>query len=414
MGLFNFLQKRAAVNTHYIVTGSSAGYQYNPATHPVALACIDLIAGAVASLPIDLYRKRENGSRERVKDHPLARILKRPNLTTPPWLFFYQMVVDYFNGNFYAIKYRTGETVTGLLRIDPKTIEPIKSGVTVEYLTQDRKYSADEIFHIPSRYGFDGLKGKSIFEHYRSAFDLAIAMDNYFRATMDNSFGADKKAILDISELLNTARLTKEQIEEVKARFINDFVGVFNSGKPIIKSVQGVKYETLDVGGKSNRESQLNENLQVVQELVAKVFNVPSSLLKGKNEYNGLESLYTVFIDFAVRPVVEALVDGFNSLLTYKELDYLYVEANYNALLKLDTQAKIDAYTKEIGSGILTINEARAKENLPTIGPAGDVPHLPANLLPVNEETIAARIATQKLALQQLDKKKDQDKIGDY
>jgi hypothetical protein len=85
-------------------------------------------------------------------------------------------------------------------------------------------------------------------------------------------------------------------------------------------------------------------------------------------------------------------------------------EPNYNTLLKLDTSAKIDAYTKEIGSGILTINEARAKENLPTIGPAGDVPHLPANLLPVNEETIAARIATQKIALQQL----EQDKTGEY
>jgi len=409
MGIFNF-GKRAIVNTQFIVTGGSPGYQYQINKHPVALACIDLISGAVSSLPFDLYRKRDNGSREKVRDHTIARILRRPNLTTPSYLFYYQMVVDYFNGNFYAYKYRTGSNVTALLRIDPSTIEPVRSGASIVYQASDRTYSADEILHIPSRFGFNGLKGQSIFDYYRSAFDLAIAMDNYFRATMDNSFGVDKKIILDISELLNTARLTREQIEDVKAKFINDFAGVLNSGKPIIKSVQGVKYESLDVGGKSNRENQLNENLQVVQELIAKVFNVPTSLLHGENKYNGLESLYTIFIDFAVRPIAEAFVDGFESLLTLSELDYLYVEPNYNALLKLDTSAKIDAYTKEIGSGILTINEARARENLPTIGPAGDVPHLPANLLPVDEETIAARIATQKLALQQL----EQDKTGEY
>jgi HK97 family phage portal protein len=157
------------------------------------------------------------------------------------------------------------------------------------YQASDRTYSADEILHIPSRFGFNGLKGQSIFDYYRSAFDLAIAMDNYFRATMDNSFGVDKKIILDISELLNTARLTREQIEDVKAKFINDFAGVLNSGKPIIKSVQGVKYESLDVGGKSNRENQLNENLQVVQELIAKVFNVPTSLLHGENNTMALK-----------------------------------------------------------------------------------------------------------------------------
>jgi phage portal protein BeeE len=62
MGIFNF-GKRAIVNTQFIVTGGSPGYQYQINRHPVALACIDLISGAVSSLPFDLYRKRDNGSR---------------------------------------------------------------------------------------------------------------------------------------------------------------------------------------------------------------------------------------------------------------------------------------------------------------------------------------------------------------
>jgi HK97 family phage portal protein len=366
-------------------------------------------------LSISLYRKGKDGTRIKERNHPVAITLKQPNYNEPKTLFYYQLVQDYFHsGNIFLYKYLNKEgELYSLFRLNPEKVEvEFNSNNQKVYKHEGNVYDYRQVLHIPSRYGYNGLVGKSIFEFYKQSFDLANSLDVYFRNSFNNGFGNGKRVILDVAEVFEGQKFTKEQIEEIKNKLLNEYTGYTNSEKPIIKTIKNAKYETLDTGSTTNREAQLNENINISQELICKLFNVPSSLLKGKNEYNGLESLYIIFLDFAVKPIVESIIDGFNSLLKYSEQEYLYIEADYNTLLRIDTASKIDAYTKQFSSGILTINEIRMKENLPSVGSAGDVLHIPANLLPLNQETIDARIASQKLALSQIDK--NIAKTGDY
>lgn len=384
--------------------------------NPIALSCEDIIATSISSLPFDLYRKTDKG-REKVKNHPLAEVLKLPNYDEPKSLFFNLIVKDYFRGNIYLYKYYGDDgQIYSLFRLDPSKVKVIREKGTNQklFLYDDKTYNHTNILHIPSRYGYDGLTGKSIYNYFSNAFELANKLDTYFNASFSNGFGNGKRPILDLSEIIDKS-LEKVEIDEIKQKFLDDYTGYINTEKPIIKTVKNVKYETIDVGSTSNKEQQLAENITIGQELICKVYNVPSSFLKGKNEYNGLESLYQILLDFAVRPIVENLIDGFSMILTPMEREYLYIEPNYNALMRMNYGDKIEAYNKQLGNGSLTINEVRAMENKPSLGPAGDIPNIPANLIPLTEEVVNARLATQKLALVELQKTDNNiEKTGEY
>src|SRR5262245_41714408 len=62
--------------------GSLTGVQINQVTAlnaTAVMACVTMIAEDVAKLPWGLYRKREDGGRERVTDHWLSPLLEEPN-----------------------------------------------------------------------------------------------------------------------------------------------------------------------------------------------------------------------------------------------------------------------------------------------------------------------------------------------
>lgn len=410
MGILNNLFKKRS-----ITFGSSGSYSARNTVstafegNPISQACVDIIASCIASLPIDVYRKTSNG-REKI-NNDIQEVIKRPNIDEPRSLFYYTLVRDYFNGNIYLFKSfdRSGKLIS-LFRLDPSKVQVKRNDMNRKiFIYNEQEYNSDTVLHIPSRYGYNGLIGQSIYTHYRRAFELANTLDEYFESSFKAGFAGGKRLLLDISEILDSTKLSKEERDEIKKLFIDEYTGYLNTEKPLIKHTKAAKYETIDVGSKTNREQQLSENISVAQELICKVFNVPSSFLKGKNEYNGLESLYQILLDFAVRPIVDNIVDGFQTL---NKTSDTYIEPNYNALMRMNFGEKIEAYSKQLANGSMTINEARSMENKPSLGPAGDIPNIPANLIPLTMEVVNARLATQKLALAELDR--NNQKTGEF
>jgi len=413
MGIFNRMTKRSYTPPFVVNINQNGTALRSIKNNSIALACMDIIGTCVASLPIDVYKKSAQG-REKIQND-ISKVIKRPNIDEPKSIFYYSIVKDYFNsGNIYLHKTYNGSGIlNGLYRLDADKVEVKRDDSNRKvYSYSGNTYTSFNILHIPSRYGYNGLKGQSIFSYYSGAFELALALDEYFKKSFSNGFGNGKRLLLDLSEMIDNGNMSKEEKENIRRLFIDSFAGYQHADEPIIKTVKKAKYETLDVGTTSNKEQQLSENINVTQELITKIFNVPSSFLKGKNEYNGLESLYQILLDFAVRPVVDNIIDGFTSLLNPEDLDRIYIEPNYNALMRLNVADKFEAYNKQLGNGSLTINEARAMENKSSIGPAGDIPNIPANLIPLTMDVVDARLATQKLALKQYDN--NSEKTGEY
>ena len=160
-------------------------------------------------------------------------------------------------------------------------------------------------------------------------------------------------------------------------------MGAQNASRPLIKQ-KGIEYSELGSAG-DNRGAELKDNRQFQRDLVDSVFHLPS-------ESYDIEKYFLFFNEFALRPLIEQFQEAINSLL---DEDKYYFEFDTNGVMKSSLQQRIDAYQKEISTGILSLNEARKKENLPPVE-AGDTNFMPVNMMPWNEETKKAYMAKQK------------------
>ena len=416
MSIMDLFNKRS--KPQYIIsypTSPNSHRDYILRNNPVALYCADLVASSVASMPLDLYRRGEG--KVKASEHYLSSLIKNPNFDESYTLFIYSLVQDYYSGNIYLYQYRDEEgKIVSIYRLPPEqvTVKRDANNRKIYTYTSDstvKTYTSDNIIHIPSRYGYDGLKGVSIYEYGKNAFNQAQSLDEYTDNYFTNSLGSGKRLQIDISKAMEMPNLTKEQLDSINARLVQPYSGKENAGKPIIKSMPGVEYSSIDLGSMNNQAAQLIENRDYITQSICSLFGVPLSFLKGENKYNSVEVLYQILLDTSVRPICLAIQEGLSRLLNPYERNYLYFEFNYNSLKRLDMNSKIDAYTKQLGSGILSVNEVRSKENLSPIE-AGNYNFIQANLMPLTESVVNAYMASAKLKMEQMISK-DSSGVGD-
>ena len=189
-------------------------------------ACIDLICSTISSLPLDLYDKEKKEKRE---EHPLHKLFKEPNADETRSIFFYNMVKDYIYGNVYLYKYyNENSEVASLFRLNPREVTVYRGVDNKKYFKwKDKEYDYRQIIHIPSRWGYDGTKGQSIFDAARNVFSITTEIDTYTNNSFNNSLG--KRLVIDISKSFPNA--TPEQIEAIREKYIASYIGSENAGK---------------------------------------------------------------------------------------------------------------------------------------------------------------------------------------
>lgn len=371
--------------------GTTTGSIRSDAT---SLAAIDLICNAIAGLSVDVYDK---DNRDKQEGYFLQSLLKHPNADETKSLFYYQLAHDYFEGNVFIYKYvdnTTGE-ILSIFRLDP-------TKVTVERNSQNQKvftyngytYSNYNILHIPSRFLYDGIRGYSIYDYAKSVFNLNKEIDDFVNTAYNNSLG--KRLVIDISNAFPNA--TIEEIEAIRQKYVSSYTGSVNAAKPIVKSNK-VEMSSIDSGLADNRASQLIENRAFQESEIGKMFPIALQILKGENSYGNIEGLYTMFMDTCLKPICNQFQEYFSKMLPLVDRDRLYVEYNYNSILKTDLATRIETYSKQLNNGILSLNEIRQKENLPPLEDkiAGDTHFVASNLMPARADVIDAYMASAKL-----------------
>jgi HK97 family phage portal protein len=368
-----------------------------------SFAAIDLIASSFANLSGSFY---DRNSKQALKEHNLYELINNPNFDETKFSFFYNCAVDYFNGNCFLYKYdnEDGEVIS-LFRLNPNNVV-VKRNLSNQkiYVYNGIEYDYRKILHIPSRWGFDGLKGKSIFSMCNKIFSNTAEIDDYINNSFNNSIG--NRLIIDITKEYPTA--SKADIENLLRLFSQNYTGIKNAGKPLVKSGK-INYEKIETDFKDNKANQLVENRQFQEKEVAKLFGVPLPLLNG-TETTNIESLYTIFIENAIRPLATCFEQAINKLIRLGEP--VYFEYSYNSLLKTSLSTRIETYVKQVNNGILTHNEVRRKENLPSIDEeAGDSLFIQANLLPLRDKVVDAYMANSRLKLEEIENKENQHEI---
>ena len=137
----------------------------------------------------------------------------------------------------------------------------------------------------------------------------------------------------------------------------------------------GLKYEAMAV---TPEDSQIVEQMKLAAEQVCTAFGVPAYKVgvgppPAYNNIGALEqAYYSQCLQHKIESIEVLLDDGLGLVETGRDLR---TEFDLDDLLRMDTATFVDTLTKQIGSGIMAPNEARARLDMPPVqGGASPVP----------------------------------------
>ncbi|MQX46592.1 phage portal protein [Sinorhizobium medicae] len=349
-------------------------------------ACVNLLAGTIASLPLMVYRTNSRGERTLARDHPLFRILHdSPNYdqTATDFWEYSSASIELWGNSYAAIERNGGGRVAALtpLRPDNVSVRRLENGNLEYRWTKDGENhvgSDRAILHIRG-FGGDPLGGMSTLHFGRHAFGLARAIDRAAAGTFSNGMIAQ-------TALTFERWLTDEQRNLAETKLSEKYIGAKNSGRPIILE-GGTKIDVLSI---KPEDAQMLESRGFSVEEVCRFFGVPPFMVghtqKVTSFGSGLEQQVLGFQKFTLRRRLKRIEQALEKqLLTPAERAAgLTIEFNLEGLLRGDSTARAAFYQSALANGWMTINEVREKENLPRVE-GGDVPRMQMQNVPITE-----------------------------
>lgn len=359
---------------------SSAGY---PVTERTAMgvsavyACVSLIAGAIASMPIHIYAQVPGG-REKVDATRESRasdlwwLLNEQ--ASPVWaaapFWEYMTGALLLNGDAFARLVRTngGDTLRIVpLHPDCVTVEklPQGAGLRYKYLEDGAQYEIPQadMLHIPG-IGFDGMRGMSAIRYAaKNAIGTALAAEEYSGKFFQN--GARPDFLISVKGAMDAT-----QQERFREQWGNRFGGPARSHLPAIMTGEAdIKPLTLNA-----EDAQLIETrkFQVID--IARIFGVPPFMIgeteKQSSWGSGVESMGIGFVKYTLQRHLTKFEQEINRKCFPKSLRW-FCEFQTAGLERGDLKSRYEAHRVAIGRagepGFLTVNEARRIENLPPI-----------------------------------------------
>lgn len=353
-----------------------------------AWACVNLLAGTIASLPLMVYRTNPQGGKTIAGDHPLYyRLHDSPNADQTA-LEFWEFVcasIELQGNSFAEIERGTGGRVIALS--PPLAPEGVKvrraSNGALEYdVTLDgrrRTIPQDRMLHIRG-FGGSPLGGLSTLSFGRRAFGLALSIDASAASTFRN--GVKPSGILQ----KEGAPLTAVQRREVEGLLREKYMGALQAGVPMLLD-GGITWQSVQM---NPEDAQMLESRAFSVEEICRFFGVPPFMVghteKATSWGTGIEQQTIGFVQFTLRRRLKRIEQALEKqLLTPAERSQGYrIEFSVEGLLRGDSKARAEFYASGLRNGWRTINEVRALENLPPLD-GGDVARLQMQNVPITD-----------------------------
>ena len=340
---------------------------------PAALRAVTLLSGAVASLPLKVYRRTSKG-RELAENNEAHRLLhKAPNGIQTPFTFKELMMNHILlSGNFYAYIDRARGGMS-LWPIDPQRVvvdqDRDTGAITYKVHTPNvvQELQPKAVLHVLG-ITLDGIRGISPVTLARESLGGAIAELRHGQAFFKNS--ANLSGVLQ-----HPGHLGKEAAENLRDSWREKYTGSDTAGRVAILE-EGMTFQSTSL---SNKDSQWLESRQVTVLDIARIFGVPPALLGHleKASYSSQEAQNIEFLTHSLRPWLTRIEQAIQKALITDE--GLYCEFTTGDLLRTNLKDRYEAYRTALAAGFLSINEVRRLENMPEVA-GGDELFRPLNM----------------------------------
>lgn len=340
--------------------------------------CVRLIAGKVATLPIDVKRRVDDRTRTDASDHAVALLMRRkPNSWQRPAQFKRMMQAHVLlRGNGFALKSMSRGEVRALIPIHPDRVTiKQRDDLSLEYTITRRNGSPlvvgqDEMFHL---YGLtlNGYSGVTPLTYARETIGQVRARDRQVAATFKH--GARPSGAVSMPD---NKKLSDPAFDRLQ-RSLDDFRSGGDKDGGVLLLEEGLKWETISM---SPTDMQWIEGQKLSRSEICMFFGVPPSMIgdnsgSDSNWGTGLEQKSNGFVAYTLDDHLVMWEEEISAMIPDPKV---YARFNRSALVRGDVKSRYTAHAQGLQWGWLSPNEVRAMEDLnPRLD--GDIYYPPPN-----------------------------------
>lgn len=344
---------------------SAAGEAVTPDTAmrvATVYACVRIIAGAMATLPIDIKRRVDDRTRADASDNRVWQLLRRrPNRWQKPHQFKAMLQAHVcLRGNGYALKVPGVRGIQELIPLHPDRVVPKQlDDWTMQYEWIRKNGSKvtlrqDEVFHL---FGLtlDGITGVTPLTYARETIGTSLAMGKYAGAVLGK--GARVSGALQTKEKLSDKAFDrlKESMEGFRA-------GGDREGDFLILE-EGLEWKAMAL---SLVDLQWIEAQKLSRSEICMYFGVPPSMIgdnsgSDSNWGTGLEQKSNGLVTYGFDPHFVMWEEGITADLITE--DDVYARINRAALIRGDMKTRGAVYASALQWGWLNPDEVRELED---------------------------------------------------
>ena len=365
---------------------TASGERVNEQT---ALACaavkaaVSLLAQTMGRLPLMVHKRMPGGATTPAPEAREWRMLHdEPNKHTSSFIFRETLqghLGTYGNGYAEIVRAGNGMPVE-LLQRSPKPAETrpeINDNGELVYVVHDARgqrqpdIRSEDMLHIPG-FGFDGLIGYSPIHHLSEVIGAGLGATKFGGEIYRNSL--QPSGFVSIPE-----EMGQEAFDRTRKAF---------NPKP----TDGKRHRIglLEGGATFAQTSMKPEDVQMIAsqrygvEEVARAYHIPLQLLQDLTNGTSFASVVELGKEFLLY-TLDPWIARWEGEINRKVLKGTGLIAKFNtrAFLSGDHKARSEFYLKLFRIGAITDNEIRGWEDLPSMGPAGDIHFVSRDLVPV-------------------------------
>jgi HK97 family phage portal protein len=358
-------------------------------TQPEVRKVVSFLARNIAQLVLHVYRKIDEHDRERLSDHPLAVLLRRPlgrQVKMSRHLLLETLISDRaIYDNAYWLKVRTGDGRMGVMPIPPERVSPVgqtwlwADAYRVTGPRAVRTFDASQMVHFRGYNAGDRRVGLSPIETLRQVLLEEYAAEHSRLELWER--GAR------ISGVLQRPAGAPQWSDKARERFMTDWnaawtgLGDEAGGTAVLE--EGMTFEPTTF---TAAQAQWLEGRKLNREIVASAYHIPPpmvGILDHATYSNISEQHKQLYQDTLTTWTSDVEEDVELQLLPdLDSSDDVYCEFNMAEKLRGDFTETARAIQTLVGAPVMVRNEARALLNLRSLPPEiGDQIITPLNVL---------------------------------
>lgn len=310
---------------------------------PAVASAVDLISSSIASMPVRLFKYKDDHVVEVTDDDRIAMLNGDTKDTLDGFQMKKALVIDYLlDGNGYCYIKREGNDVAGLYYADDRFIaisildEPLYKSYTIG--CGGGMYQPFEFIKL-LRNTRNGAFGFGVTEEISKALETAYKSMLYQLSLVKTN--GNKRGFLKAER-----RLGQDEINLLKKAW-NNLYNTDNEENVVVLN-NGISFQE---ASSTSVEMQLNETVKSLNDQIKDIFHISDD--------------FELTFKLAIYPIVKAFETALNrDLLLEKEKGKYFFELDVKEIIRANIKERYEAYKLAKECGFMTINEMRRNENM--------------------------------------------------